>query len=264
MISPRFAHRREHAGARPDHHAGRARADAPPLLGALGVAERGVQDGHAVAEAGEELPGHRRGERDLRHQQQRAAADRQRRFDRVQIDLGLARTGDAVQQERLERPRLHRRADRIERGLLMRVENVRRAVVLRGDRRQFRLQGEQPFARQSPRCFARVADGGLHIFEVVRSRVQIEIGQQLALGFLVACPPARAPLVRPSASPPAREKGRAATRDLPAVRSPSSPVRGSTAAPSRSFWRDTRRIAAAIRAGSSVERRGPPMRRRRY
>ena len=41
-----------------------------------------------------------RRERDFRHQQQRAAAFGQRGLDGVQIDLGLARPGDAVEQKR--------------------------------------------------------------------------------------------------------------------------------------------------------------------
>ena len=117
---PEIAHRREDAGARAHHHARRAGADAAPLLGALGVAEGAVQNGHAVAEAREKLAGHGGRERDLGHQQQRAAARGERGVDGVQIDLGLARAGDAVQQERAEFPGLDGRADRVEGRLLLR------------------------------------------------------------------------------------------------------------------------------------------------
>jgi len=51
-----------------------SRAYAPPLLGALDIRERAVQNGPPVAESKEELARHGRGEGDFRHQQQGAAA----------------------------------------------------------------------------------------------------------------------------------------------------------------------------------------------
>ena len=125
---PQIPHRRKHAGSRSDHHARAACANSAPLIGALGIAEGAVQNGHPIAEARVELPRHRGRQRDLRHQQQRAPPARQRRIDGIQINLGLARSGDAVQQKRAEffgldarrrsdRKRCAaRRSDRAERG----------------------------------------------------------------------------------------------------------------------------------------------------
>ena len=86
-------------------------ANAAPLVGALGIAEGAVQDRDAIAEAAEELAGDGGRQGDLRNQQQRAAAAGQRGVDGVQIHLGLAGTGDAVQQERAEFVRLDGGAD---------------------------------------------------------------------------------------------------------------------------------------------------------
>src|ERR1700686_2827016 len=61
-----------------------------------------MQDRDAVAEAVEELAGDRRCQRDLGHQQQGAAAEREAGVDRLQIHLGLSRSGYALQQEGLK------------------------------------------------------------------------------------------------------------------------------------------------------------------
>src|SRR5450755_879200 len=52
-----------------------------------------------VPEAGSEAPDRLGGEADLRHQDDRRASALQRRRDRAQVDLGLAGSGDPVQQE---------------------------------------------------------------------------------------------------------------------------------------------------------------------
>ena len=102
--------RREHRRARAEHDARLARQALAPGRQPLGVGQRGVQQrqrhGEALAEARHQL----RRETDLRHQHQRALSAPQRVLDRVQIDLGLAAAGDAVEQERRE-PSL-RRVDR--------------------------------------------------------------------------------------------------------------------------------------------------------
>jgi len=51
-----ITHRREHSGAGPYHHAGAARADPPPLIGAFGIAESTVENGYAIAKARIEWP----------------------------------------------------------------------------------------------------------------------------------------------------------------------------------------------------------------
>ena len=97
-------HGREDAGARADHHARIAGANAAPLFGALDFAESGMQDRHPVAEAVEELARHGGRERDLGNQQQRAASVGETRVDGAQVDFGLPGPGDAVQQEMFGTP----------------------------------------------------------------------------------------------------------------------------------------------------------------
>ncbi len=93
--------RREHRRARADAHARLAAAQAQPLVEALAVAERRVQDRDGVAEALDEPRHDLRRQRDLGHEHDRALAALQRRTHGAQVDLGLARAGDAVQQQPL-------------------------------------------------------------------------------------------------------------------------------------------------------------------
>jgi len=109
--------RREHGRARADHHRGPARCGGTPGLEARAVGERGVQRddgcGEPRAEAGDEL----RRERDFWHQHECAAACGEHALDQVQVHLGLAAAGDAVQQEGAELP--ERCADALDgRGLV--------------------------------------------------------------------------------------------------------------------------------------------------
>ena len=66
-------------------------ADAPPFLRAFGIVKRRMQNRHALAEALVELAGDGGRQPDLRHQHQRAAAQRQRGFDGVQDTLRSCR-----------------------------------------------------------------------------------------------------------------------------------------------------------------------------
>ena len=91
--------RREHGRARSDADARLAAAQPHPLVVALAQAERGVQDRHHVAEPRLKAPQHLRGQRDLRHEHDRRAAGGERRLHRSQVDLGLARSGDPLQQK---------------------------------------------------------------------------------------------------------------------------------------------------------------------
>ena len=88
------------------HFAGRDRASrcARACARELGV-PFGRADAEACCEAIEEL----RRERDLGHQDQRLAALPDRLGDRLEIDLGLARAGDAVEQRRRRSRRAHAR-----------------------------------------------------------------------------------------------------------------------------------------------------------
>ncbi len=90
--------RREHRRARAHADARLALAQAPPLGVALGGAQPRVQHRDGVAEALDEARDDLRGERDLRHQHDRAAALLERGRGGLQVDLGLARAGHAVQQ----------------------------------------------------------------------------------------------------------------------------------------------------------------------
>jgi hypothetical protein len=89
----------EDGGAGADADARLAAAQPPPLVVALAGRERRVEDGEAVAEPGPEARHRLRGEPDLGDEDDRAASPLQRRLDRGQVDLGLARAGDAVQQQ---------------------------------------------------------------------------------------------------------------------------------------------------------------------
>ena len=91
--------RREQGRAGADHDHRLAAPDAAPLVETLAVGKPGVQDGDAAVEAALEAADQLRGERDLRHQHQRALAGGQGDGDGLQIDLGLAASGDAVQEE---------------------------------------------------------------------------------------------------------------------------------------------------------------------
>ena len=104
MMSAEIRDRREHRRARAEHDARLARHALAPGGEAFGVGERGMQHRHRNGETLAETPDELRREPDLRHQHQRALAAAQRSLDRVQIDLGLAAAGDAVQQEGREAP----------------------------------------------------------------------------------------------------------------------------------------------------------------
>ena len=74
-----------------------------------------MQHGDGLAEACGEAPDELRRQRDLGHEHDRATALLQRAGGGAQVDLGLARSGDAVQQRPLEATRIERRAQTIQR-----------------------------------------------------------------------------------------------------------------------------------------------------
>ena len=117
-MSARSRHRRKDGRARAYHNVGLAVADVLPLLGALVVAERGMQDGNLVAEDLVQIGGHGGREPDLRHQQDGRAPFGQHRLHRRQVHGGLARAGDAMQQHGQELALLDGGDDRVERRLL--------------------------------------------------------------------------------------------------------------------------------------------------
>ena len=94
-------HRREQRRARADGQPQLAAPQRAPGVVALAIAQPAVQHRDALAEARPKARHELRRERDLRHQHQRAAvAARARCCHDLQVDLGLAGAGDAVQQER--------------------------------------------------------------------------------------------------------------------------------------------------------------------
>ena len=112
---------REHRRARPDADARLAAAQTSPLVVALAGAQLRVQDGDGVAEAGLEAGDRLRGQGDLGHEHDPRARGRAPPRRR-QVDLGLARTGDAVKQELGGLAGRHRGLDPLCRRLLRRCE----------------------------------------------------------------------------------------------------------------------------------------------
>ena len=96
---PEAPQRREHRRTCADDDAGVAAHDPLALVAALGLAERGMEHCDAVAESRAEPPDRLRGERDLRHEHDRAEPALERRSACLQVHLGLAGAGRAVQQE---------------------------------------------------------------------------------------------------------------------------------------------------------------------
>ena len=157
-----------------------------------------------------ELAGHGRRQRDLRHQHQRAAACGQRGVDGVEIDLGFARAGDAVQQERAELAAWRSPAP-------IRSNALRCAVLSTCGARMGALRMATGsgvsvtslFARQRARRLAGVVDRGFEVLQIVRAGMQREKGQQFALGFRQSCPGGSA---AGECNPQASRKARAADR----------------------------------------------------
>ena len=92
-------HRREDRAPDADADPGVAAPEPEPLGVALRAGEAGVQERHVVAEARAEAAGELRRERDLGDEHERALARGARARDGPEVDLGLARAGDAVEEE---------------------------------------------------------------------------------------------------------------------------------------------------------------------
>ena len=89
--------RRPRCGADDDRHL--ALGDPLPVPVPLGVAQMAVQHGHRAEPRAEPLDRLRR-QADLRHQHDRLPAEVDHLLDRLDVDLGLAAAGDAVDQDR--------------------------------------------------------------------------------------------------------------------------------------------------------------------
>ena len=96
---PEPADRREDRGARADDDARLAARDPRTLVAPLGVGERRVEDRDPVAEARAHPADRLRRERDLGHEHDRPEAALEHRRARLQVHLGLAGAGRAVEQE---------------------------------------------------------------------------------------------------------------------------------------------------------------------
>ena len=92
----------EQRRARADHHRHFARRDRGPGARALSRRDLGMPFGRTHAEALGEAIEKLRGQRDLRHQDQHLLVAPDRFGHRLEIDLGLARAGDAVDQRHRE------------------------------------------------------------------------------------------------------------------------------------------------------------------
>ena len=95
---PEVVDRREHRRARTDADPRLALAQAPPLGVALAGVSRECSTATVSPKRSTKRADDLRRERDLGHQHDRAAALLERRRGGPQVDLGLARAGDAVQQ----------------------------------------------------------------------------------------------------------------------------------------------------------------------
>jgi hypothetical protein len=113
--------RREDRRARSDADARLTVAKPAPLVVALSRRQGGMQDGEAIAKTSTEA-GHRlRGEPDLGNEDDRPPALGQSRLNRREVDLGLARAGDAVQEQLAvgSRGSVERGDDLFDRALLL-------------------------------------------------------------------------------------------------------------------------------------------------
>ncbi len=97
-------HRGEDGAADPHADAGLSPPQPQPLAVPLPVGEAAVEERHLVAEAGAKAPGQLGGERDLGHEDQRSPPGGAGQRDGLEVDLGLARAGDPVEQEGAEGP----------------------------------------------------------------------------------------------------------------------------------------------------------------
>ncbi len=119
--------RREDRRARPDADPRLAVAQPVPLVAALAGSEARVQDRDRVAEARDEARDRLRRHPDLGHSDDHPAAALQRRLGGGEVDLGLARAGDPVQ-EQLRPARVEPGDDPLEGPPLRRVELDRPAA----------------------------------------------------------------------------------------------------------------------------------------
>ena len=108
------------AGADDDRH--RPLGDPLPMPMPLGVAQMAVQHGHRAEPLAKPLDRLRR-QADFRHQHDRLPPEMDHLLNRLDVDLGFAAAGDAVDENRLMAARVHRVENRPQRLFLIGVEH---------------------------------------------------------------------------------------------------------------------------------------------
>src|SRR5579885_1932205 len=98
----------EKGGARPDYHIDLPMPDALPLVHPLARRELTVQDGHPPREATSNALHRLWSQRNLWHHHDGLTAGGNRLRDRLQIHLGLATPGDAVEEKNIRLMGAHR------------------------------------------------------------------------------------------------------------------------------------------------------------
>ena len=226
---PDVGQRGDDGQPRPDDDIHVAGPDAPPLVGALAVAETRVDEGDPRVEICPQPVDERERQGDLGDQDERRPARLERRGDRLHVDRGLATAGDAIEQERTriagpdrgERPprppppgRAGDRSSADGRRATPRVGWPTAVAVARGRRHRRALVGRAPRSprghagrrgppRAPPRRARQRAPGALRSGEVrdgARSRIA---GRQRRRGVAAGrreADPALVPRARPGAA----------------------------------------------------------------
>ena len=264
---------REHRRARPDRDPRLAGAQPPPLVVALALAERGVQQRDGVAEARLEAPDRLRGQRDLRHEHDHALPALERPRRGAQVDLGLARAGDAVQEvlaARLDRPQRRRlRVGQLDRLVDRRPRQRLAPLGARLDRHQPALL-EPPQRARGPRppgpAAARAARAGARSAARRRALASVrERPQPQSAACRPAAARARAPAPASRRTPPpstARaRRGRRGTESSRTALGATSRSGGSslsaaspTTTPSSFWWPNGTRTTDPTSSGASGQR----------
>jgi hypothetical protein len=131
----------------------------------------------------EELAGDGGGESDFRYQQQGVLTESEDSFDTAQVDFGLTRAGDALEEKGFELRLLESGFDVMKSRLLEDVEKRARAFVTGGrtDTGDFEFN-EFAFDKSTGRL-TRFLDFGCQFTEVMAARVKFEEGKEFALGL---------------------------------------------------------------------------------
>ena len=167
--------RGEHRGPRADDHAGLPGGDAAVLGAAPAPAEAAVQHRDRCAEPGREPGGDLRRERDLGDEHDRPPPELERVLDEAQVDLGLARPRDAVD-EHVAATGLQELDARRDGGLL---RGGQLDADIRPGRGRHRLERHQPALVHPPDGGPRRPGGGDQIGE--RQGREPGVGQDLGL-----------------------------------------------------------------------------------